>query len=120
MRNRDGPGNFGKFCRISTEALGPGGPYFCDLLGEMRMAKVDMLGRGEQLFPQEFYDLTKVKLIMPIHSLRLIWCNWWGVFFSEEDKTRRCNFSSGLRLLTDRTLKLGCSKFEPFCETKFG
>ena len=46
------------FCRISTETLGPGNPrkfifgtpflaIWGDFRGEMRMAKVDMLGRGE-------------------------------------------------------------------------
>ena len=46
------------FCRISTETLGPGNsgkfilgtPFLAiwgDFLGEMRMAKVDMLGRGD-------------------------------------------------------------------------
>ena len=60
IRNRDGPGNSGKF-RVSVEfaqkplvRVIPGnsfwGPHFSrlgDFLGEMRMAKVDMLGRGE-------------------------------------------------------------------------
>ena len=62
MRNRDGPGNSRKF-RVSVEfpekkTLGPGNsgklilgtPFLAiwgDFLGEMRMAKVDMLGRGE-------------------------------------------------------------------------
>ena len=46
------------FCRISTETLGPGNSgkfilgtpfsaFWGDFLGEMRMAKVDMLGRGD-------------------------------------------------------------------------
>ena len=49
------------FCRISTETLDPGNsgkfilgtPFLAiwgDFPGEMRMAKVDMLGRGEPLF----------------------------------------------------------------------
>ena len=62
IRNLDGPGNSGEIqgsCRISTETLGPGnsgkfilGTPFLAIWGdflllEMRMAKVDMLGRGE-------------------------------------------------------------------------
>ena len=46
------------FCRISTETLGPGNSgeihfgepilvIWGDFCGEMRMAKVDMLGRGD-------------------------------------------------------------------------
>ena len=62
IRNRDGAGKFREIqvlWRISTETLGPGnsGKFFFgdpilvfwgDFLGEMRMAKVDMLGRVEK------------------------------------------------------------------------